>query len=143
MMDGKPTGVVYVVKSKYPWEKQIQHTNWSWKALLIVKIEVNPFSSSVQLTRTETVTFQAHWMHAIQQNLIYTLSPCYVQIHWSSNDIKLMLFLGEQWGITILIWRVPIINHKFLLAIRSWLKPLGLRSCYRLIETNNCSLIWV
>ena len=139
MMDGKPTGVVYVVKSKYPWEK---HTNWSWKTLLIAKIEVNPFSSSVQLTRTETVAFQAYWMHAIQQNLIYTLSPCYVQIHWSSKDIKLMRLLGEQWSITILIWRVPIINHK-LLAIRSSLKPLGLGSNYRLIETNNCSLIWV
>ena len=73
------------------------------EGLIDCKIEVNPFSSSVQLTRTETVTFEAHWMHAIQQNLIYTLSPCYVQIHWSSNDIKLMRFLGEQWSITILI----------------------------------------
>ena len=45
------------------------------EGLIDCKIEVNPFSSSVQLTRTETVTFQAHCMHAIQQKSnIHTFS---------------------------------------------------------------------
>ena len=50
----------------------------------------------MQLTKIETVGFQAHWMHVIQQNLISTLPPCYVQMHWSSNDIRLMELLGEH-----------------------------------------------
>ena len=63
---------------------------------MITKIEDNPYPSSMQLTKIETVGFQAHWMHSIQQNIMYTLPPCYVQMHWLSKDIKLMQLLEDH-----------------------------------------------
>ena len=83
-MHGKPTGVVYVVKSNLMLEEIID----------LPKRE-NPFPSSMQLTKIETVAFQAHWIEAIRQNLMQNLPPSIVQMHCSSNDITLIQLLGE------------------------------------------------
>ena len=80
---------------------------------IISKKEHNPFPSSI-LTKIEIVGFKAHWMHAIQQNLMYTHPPCYVQMHWSANDIKLMQLLGEHtWFCDIVTWEQQIISRRY------------------------------